>query len=425
MLDRKNIAPGAYLTILDADKFCRQRITINFIWPATRGRATAEALLPLVLERGYAGCPDMTELSKKLARLYGASLSVDSSMVGANRVLTVAVTGLKDAFALAGERLSGAYAELAFGTAFTPTRDDAGGIDAEYVAIEKEQLREQLESEINEKRSYCIRQARRKFFGDDPAGIERWGYLDEVDGLTPQMVTEAFEHMARTAQVEVLALGIDAAVAERALRESLALFCRAPEAPRPPLAMPRTAPQHFAEPMDTVQGKLCLLFTAGAPLDPADDLAATRVAVALLGGTATSRLFQNVREKESLCYYCSAGFNAATAQLLIDSGVEHTKAEEAQRAILRELEALRTGPITEKELDETKRALLNSLICVGDSLQATESWWFSEIFRGTQCAPEDVMRATAQVTADDVRCVLARFSLSVVYCLTKGGADHE
>lgn len=34
---------------------------------------------PLVLERGYAGCPDMTELSRKLARLYGADLGVDQS----------------------------------------------------------------------------------------------------------------------------------------------------------------------------------------------------------------------------------------------------------------------------------------------------------------------------------------------------------
>lgn len=424
MLDRKTIAPGAHLTILDADKFCRQRITINFIWPATRARATAEALLPLVMERGYAGCPDMTELSKKLARLYGASLSVDSSMMGANRVITVAVTGLKDAFALAGEGLSGAYAELAFGTAFTPTRGADGCIDAAYVAIEKEQLREQLESEINEKRSYCIRQARRKFFGADPAGIERWGYLDEVEALTPQAVTEAFSHMVRTAQIEVLALGIDAAVAQRALQEALALFDRAPEALRPPVAMPRVAAQSFAEPMDTVQGKLCLLFTAGVPFDP-DGLAAARVAVALLGGTATSRLFQNVREKQSLCYYCAAGFNAATAQLVIDSGVEHEKAQDAHAAILRELEALRTGPITEKELSETKRALLNSLVCVGDSLQATESWWFSEILRGTQFAPEDVMKATAEVTAEDVRRVLAQFSLSVTYCLTKGGAAHE
>ena len=181
-MERITLAPGAHINVLPAEKFNRCRISINFIWPAAREWATAEALLPLVLERGYQGCPDMTELSKKLARLYGAALSVDGTMSGQSRVLTVSLSGIRDAFALAGEPLSREYADIAFGTAFEPYRVD-GVLDAEAVAIEKEQLRELLEGEINEKRSYCIRQARRRFYGDSPAGIERNGYLDEVDGL--------------------------------------------------------------------------------------------------------------------------------------------------------------------------------------------------------------------------------------------------
>ena len=185
-MERITLAPGAHINVLPAEKFNRCRISINFIWPAAREWATAEALLPLVLERGYQGCPDMTELSKKLARLYGAALSVDGTMSGQSRVLTVSLSGIRDAFALAGEPLSREYADIAFGTAFEPYRVD-GVLDAEAVAIEKEQLRELLEGEINEKRSYCIRQARRRFYGDSPAGIERNGYLDEVDGLTPSV----------------------------------------------------------------------------------------------------------------------------------------------------------------------------------------------------------------------------------------------
>ena len=176
-MERITLAPGAHINVLPAEKFNRCRISINFIWPAAREWATAEALLPLVLERGYQGCPDMTELSKKLARLYGAALSVDGTMSGQSRVLTVSLSGIRDAFALAGEPLSREYADIAFGTAFEPYRVD-GVLDAEAVAIEKEQLRELLEGEINEKRSYCIRQARRRFYGDSPAGIERNGYLD-------------------------------------------------------------------------------------------------------------------------------------------------------------------------------------------------------------------------------------------------------
>ena len=101
-MERKKLAPGVFITTLDAEKFNRCRITIHLRYPALRRSATDAAVLPLVLERGYAGCPDMTELSRKLARLYGADLGVDQSSAGIDRVLTVDICGIKDRFALDG-----------------------------------------------------------------------------------------------------------------------------------------------------------------------------------------------------------------------------------------------------------------------------------------------------------------------------------
>ena len=101
---------------------------------------------------------------------------MDGSVSGGNRVLTVSVTGIQDRFALSGEALSDEYCAIAIRHGVRAVM--AGGvIDPQFVEIERAQLREQLESEINDKRTYCIRQARRRFFGDAPAGVERWGYL--------------------------------------------------------------------------------------------------------------------------------------------------------------------------------------------------------------------------------------------------------
>lgn len=121
---------------MDAEKFNRCRITIHLRYPALRRSATDAAVLPLVLERGYAGCPDMTELSRKLARLYGADLGVDQSSAGIDRVLTVDICGIKDRFALDGENLTREYADIAFGTIFEPYLID-GVFDPEAVRIEK------------------------------------------------------------------------------------------------------------------------------------------------------------------------------------------------------------------------------------------------------------------------------------------------
>jgi len=192
-LERTLIAPGVHLSCDPASKFNRCRISIHFAFPAQRKTATAHALLPLVMERGYADCPDMTRLTKKLAKLYGADLTVDARPMGCNHNLCVSVTGIKDAFALEGEALTAEYTKIALGAAFHPYLVD-GCFDPQAVSIEKQMLKKGLEDEINDKRIYCLHQANREFFGSSPAGIRQEGYLDEVDGLTPETLTEDGEN---------------------------------------------------------------------------------------------------------------------------------------------------------------------------------------------------------------------------------------
>ena len=207
---RFQIAPGVHLSYDAAQKFNRCRISIHFAFPARRETATAHALLPLVMERGYADCPDMTQMTKKLARLYGADLTVDARPMGCSHNLCVSITGIKDQFALEGEKLTQEYAALALGTAFHPYFVGST-FDPEAVGIEKQMLKKALEDEVNDKRLYCQRQANREFFGDSPAGVRQEGYLEEVDGLTPEALTEAYYEMLRTANIELIVLGCDEA----------------------------------------------------------------------------------------------------------------------------------------------------------------------------------------------------------------------
>ena len=423
MNDHISIAPGVNLTVLPAEQYCKSRITLDFLYPASRATDTADALLALVMERGYAACPDMTQLSKKLAGLYGATLSVDTAVNGEMRVLRVTVTGLQDAFALQGEALGQACTDIALGTAFTPVMEN-GEISPEFVAIEKQQLRQQLEGERNDKRAYCLRQARRRFFGNACAGIEAYGYLEEVDGLCAKDVTQAFFTMLRTAQIDVYLQGIDGQMVAQKLRCALQGIQRTPCALAPACAMPAVPHKHFFEHTAAAQGKLCLLFTSGAPFC-AQKLSAMRVAVAILGGTTTSRLFVNVREKQSLCYYCAASFSAMTGMLCIDSGVEHTNAARAMQAILHEWQALRTGEITEEELASAKRFLRTQLIAVNDSQGGAEAWWRAARLRGDDKTPAQVLNEVMAVTQADVHDALAPLTLSVSYLLAEEDMPHD
>ena len=418
MLQRECLAPGVHLNCIPADKFNRCRISLHFRFPASREKATDQALLPLVMDRGYAACPDMTQLSRKLARLYGAALSVETSMQGASRVLSVSITGIKDQFALNGEALTAEYAAIAFGVAFEPYFEN-GLFSREAVEIEKTTLTRQLESEINDKRLYCVRQARRKFFGDSPAGIERDGYLADLPAVTCESLTAAYHEMLRTAQLDVICLGADEGVVRRMTLEKLANIQREPAQLENYLYMPAQPTEHFREEMDLVQAKLWRMFTWNQ-CARAEQLNAFRLAISVFGGSATRRLFLNVREKQSLCYYCASRFASPTAFMMVDSGVEPANAEKAEQAILKELNDLVNGPITEEELENSRRGLLSGLTSVGDSLAGLENWYYNEILRGGAInTPEQAADQLKQVTAEDVRQILAGFRYSVGYLVTK------
>lgn len=214
---------------------------------------------------------------------------------------------------------------------------------------------------------------------------------------------------------------------KQALLEELSHIRRAPLPLCENLAMPRQDAVRRVECFDTVQAKLCMLFTLGVPMRP-DQMAAVRLAMALYGGSVTSRLFLNVRERDHLCYYCSSSFQSFTGSMAVNSGVEHADAARAERAILKELADLCDGPITDDEFEDCRRGLLSGMQGVEDTLGGIETWYYIEVLRGGDPAkvqtPAEARAALQAVTKDDVRAILRKLTLSVSYLLTKEVAAH-
>ena len=191
------------------------------------------------------------------------------------------------------------------------------------------------------------------------------------------------------------------------------------------IAMPRREPLYKTETFDTTQAKLCMLFTLGQPMQPRQ-LAAVRLAMALYGGSVTSRLFLNVRERDHLCYYCSSSFQSFTGSMAVNSGVEHADAARAEKAVLKELADLCDGPITDEELEDCRRSLLSGMTGLEGTLGGIETWYYMEVLRGGPIqSPDEARAALCAVTKEDVRAILRALTLSVSYCLTREeGSTH-
>ena len=171
------------------------------------------------------------------------------------------------------------------------------------------------------------------------------------------------------------------------------------------------------------QAKLCMLFTRATTRDlPSIHL--LRMAMGLLGGSATSRLFRNVREKQSLCYYCGSTAVRATGVMMVDSGVEPGGEAKAEAAILKELADLQAAPATAEEMEQCRLAILGSIDAVGDSLAGLESWYYGALLRGEEpVSPEEGKALTAAVTAEQVQRLLQSYQYAVCYAVTAGKED--
>ena len=170
--------------------------------------------------------------------------------------------------------------------------------------------------------------------------------------------------------------------------------------------------------MDTTQGKICLVYTTRRLLTE-EERYHMLVASSLFGGTASSRLFKNVREKQSLCYYCAAGFNGFTSSMSVDSGVEHQNTQRTIDAIQRELEVLINGEITDQEIREIQLTISNSLKANYDGLHGLEAWYLNEAIRNSHMTPEMVIEKANRVTAQDIKNVLKLLNLNVIYTISK------
>lgn len=416
-MKRNNIQNNVYLTFLPADKFKRNRISISFIVPNEKEKATMYAILPTLMERGYQDYPDMGLFSKKLSEMYGASFTASTAVVGQNRYLRFTIQGIKDQYCMNNESLLQEMTDVLLGVIFKPCIENDGFI-SDWLEVEKFKLKEEIEGEINDKRGYCIKNAQRKFFKDSKNGVERLGYIDEVDGLTPTELYNCYKEVMENSIVEIFVTADENDEIKQKFAQAFAQRKEQTMSVLPIEVMPVTDLETYSEQMDIVQGKVCLFYTCTRPITP-EERYIMLVASTIYGGTANSRLFKNVREKQSLCYYCAAAFNGFTCSMRVDSGVEHENCDKVINAVQYELDSLINGEITDEEIAQTKLVLLNSIDAVYDGLHGLEAWYLNEAVRGTWDCPQSAKEKIGNVTKEQIKDVLKLLKLNVIYKLTK------
>ena len=412
---RRELFPGVWLRTVHTDKFKSSYLSLTMLVPLERERAAANALLFPVLRRGTREHPDMESLSAALDELYGGAIEPIVRKKGETQCLGFVASFLDDAFAPGGEPILEPAAGLLGELLLRPRLQD-GIFAEEYVSGERANLVDRIRGQINDKRSYATLRLGQLMCGEEAFGVDKLGDVEHAAAVTPGSLWERYQQLLSTAQIELYYCGsAEEERVARALKEALSALpvnegriC--PDCEVRLHAGPE--PSMVEESMDVTQGKLAMGYRCSS-----DDYPAMVLANLIFGGTSNSKLFLNVRERLSLCYYASSSYARSKNILTVSSGVETADFERAEAEIGRQLQAVQQGDWEDWEQEGALQAIRASLLSLSDSQGALENFYLGQIAAGVEETPEELAAALEQVTKERIVAAAQTVKPDTVYFL--------
>ena len=419
-VSRRELFPGVWLRTVHTNKFKSAYLSVTLLAPLEPETAAANALIPSVLRRGTAAHPDMESLSAALDELYGGAIEPAVRRKGETQCVGFVASFLDDAYALNGEKILESAAALLGELLLRPYTQD-GIFCPDYTAGERANLIDRIRGQINDKRSYATHRLIQLMCGEEAFGTDKLGDETTAAAITPASLWQRYQELLRTAAVEVYYCGSAQPERVEAALSSALSGLPVNEARMVPDCEVRihagTQPRVVEEALDVTQGKLAMGFRTGGITCWEEEYPALAMCSAVFGGTTLSKLFLNVREKLSLCYYASSTLEKMKGLLLVSSGIEFDKYETARDEILAQLEAVRRGEIEDWELEGARRTLISGHLATLDDQARQEEFWLGQAAAGLDTTIQELAGQFETITREQVAQAARKLELDTIYFL--------
>ena len=425
--NRTELMPGVFLSHLRSDKFKTACMSVTLLTQLRRETAAMNAVIPFVLRRGTTRYGDMEQLSRRMDELYGAAVEPVVRRIGEIQCIGFYGSFPEPDYLPGGEALLGDTCALMAQLLLDPVTR-GGLLLPQYVDSEREKLLDIIRSRMNDKRSYALTRCIEEMCCYEDFAVSRFGSESEAENIHYKKLTRHYRELIQTCPVEIFYCGkTDFKAVSAAMRDAFS-------------AMPRgeidydigtdlrmnAVEDHVRfveEEMDVTQGKLVLGFRLGECMEE-PDIPALYVFNAVYGSGATSKLFMNVREKLSLCYYASSAVYLHKGIMLVSSGIEFVKLDAARDEILAQLDSVRRGEITDDELRSAKKSVASDLRAVQDSIGELEGFYLSQALDGLDYGPAELAALAEDVTKEDVQAIAESIECDLIYFL-KGSGEED
>ena len=408
------IIKGVHLHFIQSEKFKTNKIKVRFSAPMSEKTIAGRVLTASMLETSNALYPTSQAFREKLANLYGANYSTSLSRRGLVHYLDINLSFVRDQFLSRKNMLADEILDFLKASLFFPL-SNGQAFDTKTFEIEKRNVLTDLEAEIENHFYHAHRELNNLFYDLPEMRIPRVATIELVEKETAETSFAAFQQMLNQDQIDFFFIGD---FNEIAVREKIQEF-QFSEREQP---LQLSYQQNYSnitreklEQRDVHQSIVELAYHFSSQYGDRSHLPLI-VLNGLLGGFAHSKLFVNVREKESLAYTISSSFDIFSGLMRIYAGIDRANRTKTIALINRQILDLKRGHFTDEELEQTKNMLKNSILLAQDRQNTLiERAYMSSVLGKKFLSLEAWLKALENVSKSDLIEAAQQLKLQAIY----------
>lgn len=411
---------GIKYHFLDGKKFKTNLIGVLIRTRLTRKDATKTALLAEVLKSGCEKYPSRQDISIQTEEMNGSIFDVSIIKKGEEQILFFYL-----------ETIKGDFNQLAEGIDFlnniiTKPLLEYGGFQSDIVRRQKKSLKRMIQMRSDDKKEYAKLRCLEEMCAEEPFGIYADGYEKDICKIDGRSLYTHYCKLLESAPIEIIFSGD---VYDQQYYETAKSGFHFPKRDFKQIQENKIVTKvhelkEFVEQRQVLQGKLCIGFRSS--LEPVGkDFYSLLVYNEIVGAGPSSRLFAQVREKESLCYYVNSILYRYKSIIMVQSGIEAAQFHKTADMIQTVIEELKQNLVTAEELRNAKSSLLKHYQSLYDNQTGMMDFYMNEYILNTGQTLQEFMESIEKITIEDIKNTAKTIYADTVYFLCPEGGNEN
>ena len=414
----REIKKGIKLHTIKTEKFKTNLIAVFLSMPITRENVTKNALISSILRRGCISMPTALDISKTLENLYGATFDNGIDKTGDNQILKFYIETINDNYLpQSDENMLKISIEKLLEIVFNPLIKD-GKFNEEYLKQEKENIKRIIEGRADNKALYATERCIEEMYKNKPFGLYKYGYVEDIEKIDAESLYEYYKKMISTCKIDIFVSGnVDEKIMQileeneniKKLQERETKVIFGIENKE------KVDENEIIEQMDVTQGKIVI--GMDLTLENTTQKYATIVYNAILGGTANSKMFQEVREKASLAYSAGSTYLRYKGNILIKCGIEIKNYEKTLEIIRKQLEDMENGIFTDEDIQNAKKSIISGIKSIEDEQDTEITYFFGQELTNEKTLTDEYIKNIEKVSKEDIIKIAKSLQINTIYFL--------